>query len=81
MMSQHKNGGDSVGTLHREMCHFAMIMLIYSNKGPGETYILTYKTILYSYRNLGLVSPGGIISHCYITITSLLPSLSNVPML
>ena len=60
-----------------------MIMLIYSNKGQGEAYRLTRQmcTILYPYQNLGLVSPGGIISHRHIMLTNLLPYLSNVPML
>ena len=61
-----------------------MIMLTYSNEGQGEAYMLTYKTmrtVLHPYQNLGLVSPSVIISHCKITLTSLLPSLSNVPML
>ena len=63
--------------------HFAMITLMHSNKEPDEAYILTrqMRTVLYPYQNLGLFSPGGVISHHHITLASLLPSLFNVPML
>jgi len=47
--------------------------VIYCNKGEGEIYILTRQmhAVLHSYQNLGLVSPGRIIS-CHIMLTSLL---------
>ena len=61
----------------------AMITFIYYSKGEGEEYILTrqMRAVLRPHQNLGLVSPGWIISHCHITLTSLLPSLSNGSML
>ena len=60
-----------------------MITSIYSNKWQGEAYILTryMRIVLYPYQNLGLVSPGGIISYRHIMLTSLLSSLSNSFML
>ena len=58
----------------------AMITFIYCSK---EVYILTKQmhAVLRPCQNLGLVLPGWIILHCHITLTSLLPSLSNGFML
>ena len=57
---------------------------VYILQQGGRWGILTHKTNACSFAsipNLGLVSPGWIISHHYITLTNLLPSLSNGSML
>ena len=51
-----------------------MLTFTYCSKGQGEAYILNYKT------NLSLVSSCGTISHCHITLISLLPLLYNSSM-
>jgi len=58
---------------YRERWRLAMITFIYCSKGEGEVYILTrqMRAVFRPYQNLGLVSPGRIISH-HITLTSLL---------
>ena len=57
-----------------------MLTFTYCSKGQGEAYVLNYKTNaggFASIANLSLVSSRGTISHCHITLTSLLPLLSN----
>ena len=73
LTSQHKNGSDSVGTLYR-VVSVGMEIFVYSNKGQNDTCILPYQ-------NFSLVSLGVILSHCHITLTYHLPSLSNSSML
>ena len=36
--------------------------------------------VLHQYQNLSLVSSGETVSHCHITLTSILPLLFNSPM-
>jgi len=79
-MSQNKNGGDSRGTLYRvisgEMT-FSYDNVYVLQQGEGKVYIYTYlqdKCAQFSVHiteNLGLVSPGWIISS-HITLASLL---------
>jgi len=57
---------------YQERWHLDMITFIYCSKEEGEVYILTRQMhiVLRPYKNLGLVSPGWIISG-HITLTSL----------
>ena len=65
-MSQRKNGSNSVGTLYRvvlglwERWCFAMIMLIYiySKKGQGEAYILTFQINVHNYISVSKLRSG-----------------------
>ena len=60
-----------------------MLTFTHFSKGQSETYILNYKTNAHGFAliaNLSLISSGGTISHYHITLTSLLPLLSNSSM-
>ena len=60
-----------------------MLTFRYCSKGQGKAYILNYKTNargFASIANLNLVSSNGTILHHHITLTSLLPLLSNSSM-
>ena len=57
-----------------------MLAFTYCSKEQGEAYIINNKTNAHGFvpiANLSLVLSGGTISHRYITLTSLLPLLSN----
>ena len=61
-----------------------MLTFTYCSKEQGEAYMLNYKANALGFAsiaNVSLVSSGGTISHRHITLTSLLPLLSNSSML
>ena len=62
-----------------------MLTFTYCSKGQGEAYILNnFKTNVHGFASIPKLKFGfiwGTISHCHITLTSLLPLLSNSYML
>ena len=67
-MSQHKNGGDNVGTLYRVVLGEMAFSCdnVYILQQGGKIYILTRQmcAVLHPYQNLGLVELFHIITSC-----------------
>jgi len=76
MTSQRKNGHDSVGTLYRVVLGEVAFPYDNVNLEQGMAY-LQGKCVLFYIGMKTVVSSCRIIPLCHITLTNLLPSLSN----